>query len=504
MAVQDTSEEYNRLLPQQQKCRTCYDGEQAVHDAGKVYLPGLESGSDQNSESYYESYKSRAYFYNTLSRSIQFFAGLILKKGVQCSDKVKIEEYLKDVDGEGTTFYGFADLVVNEVLKVGFGGILVEHDYVPEEIVTSKELKESGYRSKLKWYPAESIIHTRNNIRLLEDEYINKDEFDDSTERQIRVLDLDSEGYYRQRVFKEEKDNKGKKTNEWVQSGDDIYPMINNTKLTEIPFYPCNYDRNSLNPSKPPLIDLADASIHHYGVYADYRNGVHFTGFPQLYISGKQDEKKEYRLGSSVAWGFEDSSASVKYAEFNGKGLEHPERLLTRLEMYMSKLGARMLMSDQKKVESAEKANIDANSESATLSLISRNCSEALTKALNMYLRWNNSEVISNVELNNDFDFGQLQPATLIALMKGVQAGLLTKEVFLYNVKKGELVPEDKSVDQLISDVEEWEVELAKKIKEESNSNDPLSERNKDDFKDPTDELRDGSRKKTDYEIENK
>jgi len=495
MSVEEKSREYTIFNPLHQQCRDCFEGEYLIHEKAEKYLPGLEgSDKDRNVKDSYDNYKRRALFYNTFSRTVEFFKGLILRKGIEISNKDKFSNSLLKVNDEDLTFDGFTSLVVEEILKVGYGGILVDHDEVPEGIVSIKEAKELDLKAKLKFYPAESIIHTRKNIRLLEEEYNDADEFDDTTVIQIRVLDLDDEGFYRQRIYREsEKDKK------WYKFGDDIYPKINNQKMIEIPFYPCSSDKNSSVMSKPPLIDLSDVSIHHYNVYADYRNGVHYTGFPQLYIAGKVPDNKQFRLGSGTAWVLEESNASVKYAEFNGSGLLYPEHLLDRLEMYMSKLGARMLMAEKNRAESAEKANIDSESESATLSVIAKNCSEALTKSLKMYLKWNGITVETVVELNTDYQFSQLDPAILIALMKGVQAGLLTPEVFLYNVKKGELIPDEKTISQLIADIEKWEKKLRRK--ELIQTNNALSERNSSGLNDPEDLLRDESRNKTDYTV---
>lgn len=536
MAVQDPSELYLKMHSLQKKCRDCIDGQQTIHDAGTLYLQRLEGDeSDNDVKNAYNSYKGRALFYNTVGRTKTFFKGLILrippkiifeldnediedkkdKKNIlektissiknrknknRDSNKIK---YLKDdVTGTGINFWNFCSLVINEILSVGWGAVFVDYDKVPEELKTKAETDNKGLRAKLKFYPAESILGTEKTIRLLEEEDIWIDEFTKTIRKQVRVLDLDEKGFYRQRVYVEPLEND--KDDMWIQVGDSYYPTIGGKKMKYIPFYPCGADINSMDISKPPLIDLADVSIQHYGVYADYRNGIHFTGFPQLYTSGHASKGSKLRMGSGLAWQFEEPNASAKYAEFNGRGLDHPERLLKRLEDYMSKLGARMLTTEKQAAESEGKVKHDSASESSVLANIALNCADAITSGMNVLIKWEGIPVNDIVvELNTDYQVSTINPSLVIALMKAVQANYMTKETFLYNMKKGELIPNDRSIQDELKEINKVEEKVRLMLLKGTGNNDdnPLSERNKSGLKDPSDELRDVTRSKTDYDV---
>lgn len=501
MAVQDTEQGFEFIINLAMRCRDCIEGEDAVKAKTTEYLPGL-SGSDNDKDvrDAYAGYLQRAMYYNTVGRTKNFLKGLVIRNPEHPAVPPGMEFFMDDVTSTGMNFYNFYTFVLDEILASGWGGILVDFDQVPEEIRTRKEASENGYRCKIQWYPTESIFNTEINIRLYQVETSVEKEFDVVEKERILVLDLDPEGYYRQRKYQRYEGSRNSSKEEWVQYGEDRYPELNGKRMQFIPFYPCGADSNSFERNKPPLLDLANVSLHHYGVYADYRNGVHFTGFPQLYVAGHKDDKTNLRMGSGVAWEFEDPTASVKYAEFTGKGLEHPEKLLDRLEGMMAKLGARMLMTEKKTAESADKVKQDSSSESSLLAGIANNISDCLSKALNMakeFLDLPGEKIVVN--LNTDYDSTPIDPSLLIALMKGVQANLISHETLLYNLEKGEILSPEVSVKE--------ELNKLLKIKKEMDSMDsmddsnPLSERNKQGLKDPSDEARDLTREKTDYDF---
>ena len=494
MAVQDPNSDYKKHLGGAIKCRDCVAGEEVIHSKGREYLPGL-AGSDRDKDvrSAYADYLKRALYYNTVGRTLLFLKGLAERNPAITKFPEDLPYAEEDITGNGESFTDFQSTVLQDTLIVGYGGILVDYDKVPEGVQTREEARKSGLRARMTWYPMESVFNTDYGIRLFESETVEKSEFDIVDEDRIKVLDLDEEGDYRQRMYKP--GDKG----EWVQYGEVVYPMMNGKRMRSIPFYPCGANVNTLKINKPPLLDLAEVSLHHYGVYADYRNGIHFTGFPQLYIAGHADNGK-LMMGSGVAWTFEEATATVKYAEFTGKGLDHPEKLLDRLEAFSAKLGARMLMTEKKTAESADKVKQDSSSESSLLAGIANNVSSALTKALKTMFDFegvNSSDVL--VELNTDYDASNIEPSLLVALMKGVQSNLITHETFLYNLKRGEILSHDTEIDDEMKILNKLKKEAVDKEEADAKA---LSERNAAGLKDPDDELRDDTRSKTDYDMD--
>ena len=103
-------------------------GEDAVKAAGARYLPRLDGQSGED----YEAYKARACFSNATRRAADAFVGLVFRK----APFVKMPEsqdgigkamagFSNDADMLGTSLFGYAKNVVQEVISVGRTGTLV-------------------------------------------------------------------------------------------------------------------------------------------------------------------------------------------------------------------------------------------------------------------------------------------------------------------------------------------------------------------------------------------
>ena len=87
-----------------EKCEDVREGQTAVHKAGNVYLPVLSGQS--NSE--YQAYKRRAVFYGAMSRTVDAFAGMIMRVPPSVDNP---SPYLDDVTGHDCSLSEFAGQV---------------------------------------------------------------------------------------------------------------------------------------------------------------------------------------------------------------------------------------------------------------------------------------------------------------------------------------------------------------------------------------------------------
>ena len=95
-------------------------------------------------------------------------------------------------------------------------------------------------------------------------------------------------------------------------------------------------------PDGLPLADMIAASLDHYRLDADYKQGLHLAALPTAWVSGF-DKDASLKIGSSTAWVSEVPGASAGYLEFSGHGLGHLEKAIEKVERRMALLGARML-----------------------------------------------------------------------------------------------------------------------------------------------------------------
>ena len=141
------------------------------------------------------------------------------------------------------------------------------------------------------------------------------DEFRSLFAEQIRVLDLDQEGLYRQRVFRQLE-------GQWRQFGPDIEPRLDGRRMTRIPFIIFGPRGNRPAVAKPPLLDLVNVNLSHYRTTADFEHGAHFTGLPTAVITGHRlDEGEGLAIGAGEAWVLPAPDAKAFFLEFSGQGL---------------------------------------------------------------------------------------------------------------------------------------------------------------------------------------
>jgi hypothetical protein len=380
-----------------------------------------------------------------------------------------MKDMINDVTLDGLDLNGFAEEIVDDAVIVGRAGILVDHPVTPAN--TTKAIAEkANIRPFLKHYKAEAIFNwkteSRNNalaltqVRLWETaEVAGTNEFNATIRKQIRILDLNPLGQYRQRIFVEKKVI-GADGEKWEQFGDDIIPLKNGAPLDFIPFYFVGIKNGLPAAEKPPLIDLANANLSHYVSTADLEHGAHFTGLPTAVITGHTDSAEEggtpseYRIGSATAWIFPNEETEVKYLEFEGQGLGALEKRVEKKEEYMAFLGARMLTPEKRAVETAETAQIHRTGETSVLAALAASVSQSIEKALMFFAEWAGISGTVTFKLNNDFTAIKMSAQELTALFQTYQGGGMAFSDFLWNLKRGEIIQEDRTEDEIRSEIE--------------------------------------------------
>lgn len=452
MPVDATHSQYTARAPQWKRCRDAIAGQDTVHAAGVEYLPKLV----EQTTAEYDSYRKRAGFFNASQRTTEGLVGMVFRKPPVVEAK-GAESMLDDITMAGVPFAAFAETAVEEVVKVGRYGILVDFPRVDNAPRTVAEAEAAGNRPFMIAYKAESILDwkserianrmTLTQVRLMEEAEVVKDEFTTECVPQIRVLDLVA-GVYRVRLFRKAKQGDRE---QWVQHGEDIFPLKGGASLTEIPFVFAGVRDLTPDCSKPPLLDLVDVNLAHYRVSADYEHGCHFTGLPTAWIAGyspaqdAQGNTERLYIGSTSAWVFPDTQAKAGFLEFTGQGLGALEKNLSSKEEKMAALGARMLSPEKKQAETAETASIHRAGEASVLSSLAISVSRALTKSLQTMLAWAGISGTAKVELNTDYYPIPMTPEQLNALVATWQSGGISKETLFWNLQQGEVVREGQT-----------------------------------------------------------
>lgn len=431
MPINATHPSYNDNQEQWHRCVDCYDGEDAVKREGVKYLPRL-TGQDSTS---YEAYKKRAMFYAATARTIDGDVGALVARPPVIEVPEKLKPWLDNVTGTGVGIVDFIKKVATEVLMTNRAVIVVDKGKAENSVTT------------MSLYSALELVNWTNERTLfvLTEKVYTKDEGDPYTnieKDQWRELFLDN-GIYRVRLW--QKNPKGNEKEPFIIV-DEAVPNIRGITLNSIPIVITTATGQTLEASQSSLVDMVNVNLSHYRTSADLEHGRHLTALPTPWVCGVADAVT-LRLGSESAWIIADPAASCGFLEFSGAGLAALERGLEQKEAQMAVLGARMIQGKQAGVEAAETARIHQAGEIASLRSIASAVEDAVEKALNLVIQWESLTGEAEVELNKEFLDAEFTFGDVAAVVAAYQAGGMSLDTFLWNLKRGNMMPEDTTIE---------------------------------------------------------
>lgn len=457
------------------KIRAFAEGARAVRFQGEAFLPRIKGWTEDE----YNSYKARAEVYGAVDRTIDGLDGAIFRKAPQLAglDSDEGEAIQADITLSGKTLIEWLRGTVREVLTVGRRGILVDFSGSARNQPGEVRTPSSGDRPYAVDYSAEQIINwdtevqdgvTRLTLVVLQEKVMvaaDSDPFVRVPIVRFRVLKL-VDGRYSVEIWQAKQTTANQSGTPITPSGpqqveydkiDDFTPTRRGVPLTKIPFIFVGPSGQDATPEKPPLLDITDLCILHYMTSADYAHGLHWVGLPTPYVCGSTD-KDSLAIGPSKAIILDDPSAKVGMLEFTGTGLSAVKDRLEGLERKMAALGARILEEQKRQAESGDALKLRQGGDASVLAGISDAVSRAAEAVVARMLWWAGTSADEpddvEISLNMDF-FGQaMEPQLIAALMQAQQAGLVSKETFVWNLKRGEMMPEDRTVEDELAKIE--------------------------------------------------
>lgn len=439
--------------------RDCVKGDQAIKDSGTEYLPkpcALDNSEKGNSK--YNEYKDRAYFLNATRRTKTSLLGAAYFRPPKIALVSSMDYFNDNSDGNGLGIIQKSKEITGELIEVGRYGILVDFPRVENEQGETTSLDtENGIRPFFASYKAESIVDwTRRSfgginklsaVKLIE--HNNEcDEFGFSIGKSYsveRVLFLDEEGVYRQKV----KD---------LRNGYEeiITPLDGNgTPLTYIPFVFFGSENNDETIDDSILYDIAVVNIGHYRNSADYEDSSHKVGQPTLVVKTGMDEDQldstEMVFGSGVAIVL-DAEDDAKLVQAAPNSMPR-EAMNSKLEE-MKTIGARLITPS--KQQTAEAARIEQGTDTSVLSTITENVSEGITVCLDYAEQFMTGEITdSNVfAMSEEFFFTTMSAQDRAAWASDIMAGNVALEDYWDALRESKLISKERTNEDIADDIE--------------------------------------------------
>lgn len=438
---------YNLRKAQFQKLRDCFEGQDAVREGGTTYLPrpgGMPSGPE--GDEMYAAYKCRAPYYSVLERTLRALLGIVFRVPPQLDVPEKLA-YVKDsLTSEGDGLGESLRQSVLEALHVGRHGLLLD---LPRAEATDA-------KPYLAHYAAEDITDWREEVQdgrkvvtmvMLRDAAHEGDSRDTQRFRELRLID----GRYVQRCWT---CKAGKEGLTPQGEPEEIIPLIKGEALPYIPFWFIGPYSNKPSLQKSPMLDVANASIDHYQVGADWRQALHMLAQPTPYIIGAIDPGQvPKRIGAGAFWVLPESVTRVDMLEYSGVGVSSLEDALNKIEATIASLGAKLIHRG-KQPETAEAVRVKARDEISVVESTVMSVEDAYRGVLTTAAEWLGLDPKAvGFGLDRDFIEERLDAAMLAALIKACfEDKAVSRPVFHANLQRGGIIPTSRSLEDEIAD----------------------------------------------------
>jgi hypothetical protein len=445
-------------------------GEAAVKAGKTTYLP-RPNPSDKSSaaDERYLQYLARAVYMNATGRTLQSLTGLAFKHWPQI-ERPEALAYLEDnADGAGVGLVGQAQLTLGHVLKTGRAGLLVDYPPVAAPVSRADQAAGNG-QATIALYVPSAIINWRTEKRggrvvltlvVLVETASVPDAFGQMDIEQRRELRLTPGGYV-VRLWQKLR-NAASGQMEWVRTGE-LVPLDGNGRpWQEIPFTFVGAVNNDTGVDPAPLYDLAVLNLAHYRNSADYEESVYFTGQPQYWISGldqqwvKLLEEKGVVVGSRAILPLpKDGAAGILQAQPNTLAKE----AMGAKEQQMAALGARLLVPGEA-TQTAQKTRSDDATAHSVLSLACDNVSEAYVRAMAWAAQFMRVAGAVDFAINTDFTGATVDAQQLTAVVGAWQAGKIPDADGWAYLRSVGLIDAQKTDEEIKGEIESSSAGLA-------------------------------------------
>lgn len=412
----------------------------------KDYLPELDSTSNnEESERRNKAYRERAVFYAMTGHTKNGLLGMAFRRDPSISVLESLDYLKNNADGAGSSAYQQSQFVLESVLEVGRHGLYVDYsDTKKESIILS--------------YSAENIINWRTQrangrdelILVVLREYVEEpDGYGFNVKAQYRELFMEG-GRFTCRVWREEEVRGAKKL---IVDAEYSPTIFGKGYWNEIPFTFVGSQNNDSTIDESPLLALAEINLGHYRNSADYEDSVFFCGQVQPWISGLNDEWRDYLEKQGVVFG----SRSPLLLPANGSSgfiqaqpnMLVKEALDTKLE-YMIALGARFVEQNGA-AKTATQSQGDQAAATSVLAICCSNVSKAYTQALkwcHVYLGKPDKGV--RYQISQEFVSCTIDSALITSLISARDSGLLRDTDIVRLLQKMDIADPSLSTDEII------------------------------------------------------
>jgi hypothetical protein len=438
-----------RLREQQfRKLRDCFEGEDAVKEQGEVYLPRPSGMADDAAgNAMWVAYKARAIYFSVLERTLRALLGIVFRVPPHLELPGAAEELADKLTSEGDSLGESLRRSVLETLHIGRHGLLLD---LPQA---------DGGRPYFAHYYAEDITDWREEIQdgakvlsmvMLRDAAQTSDDKDTERFRELCLVG----GVYVQRCWMvtKTKGTDGAVTTE-ADIVETITPSIRGNSLTAIPFFFIGPYSNKPAIEKSPVLDIANLSLHHYDISAQWRQALFMCAGPTpVLATALEGTNVPSKIGPGAFWVIGQGDRA-DFLEFSGSGISSIKEGLDGLAEMMAGMGVKLIQR-MRQPETAEAVRVKARDEISVVESTVMSVEDAYKGLLKTAAEWLGVDVKTvNFGMDRDFIEERLDAAMLAALIKACFADkAISRPVYHSNLQRGGVIPTSRTIEDEVAD----------------------------------------------------
>lgn len=434
---------YHGRRAEYDKIRDVIEGEDRLKKQGQLYLRRPNGMSQQQ----YADYLKGAAFYAVAERTLRGMVGAATRNEPIIELPPRIEPMRDVATFEGNSLSVLIEDMSREVMSIGRFAAVLDYPAESASPTTPPHISTFDAEHILDW--RESVVNGKQQltmIRLHED----NDDLDAGVEQHL-ILTLEP-AYTVKRFHVTSQNNE--RTEVQVE---EITPTINGKLLFEIPAVIVSPYNLKIDVEKPPFLDLVNVNLAHWRNSADYEHALYLTAQPTPWVAGNiPADKVPSMIGAGAFWNLPEGS-QAGMLEFTGAGIAAQKTAMDDKVGQMASLGARMVYDGKGRNETTDTAKLRHRSELSLLSSSVNMVEAAIRKLLRMAAEWTQPGTADQVIVNfhRDFISSTMDAAVLTALIKAWQAGAISHDTLLMNLKKGELMDVNRALDDEQDMIEE-------------------------------------------------
>lgn len=433
-------------------------GTNAMRKGNTTFLPQEEAESDKA----YQNRLNRTYLFNGFAKTVEDLTGKVFAKplvlqpdvpaqirGTYDKDGKKVVNpgYAENIDLTGRHLNNFACDVFKAGMETGIEYVFIDMPPAIED-GTRKDEQDAGVRPYLVHVRPQNIlgwksrsiggVMTLTQVRMYEcsTETDPDDEFQEVDVERVRVVNYDPVDGVTWELYRKPEGEE----EEWVL--EDMGTM----SVSRIPLVPIYLNRVDFMRGVCPLRDLADLNLAHWQSTSDQRNILHVARVPILFASGFGEDDKLV-VGANSFTASSNENAKLAYVEHGGNAIGSGREDLRDLEFQMQVFGLQ-LMTPRPNAQTATGEVIDEARMTSSLAMMADSFKDGFELALGFMAEFDGLglDAGGSIQVNKDYGVSLRNAEDIKSLVALVNAGLISPETCLNELKRRAFFPDDFNV----------------------------------------------------------